>query len=308
MDVFLAAGESTSLDPHGDGVLDQTRQVRREFRPVLTPLVAAPADGSQSPCASVISTLEVFDGGGMLVASGIVSDLAPGTVFVLKSPLPEGACAICGRCGSMSPILFLFLFRGGRSGAGLSPEEMARSLQKSGANAWGVSRRVVRSCDLGSKRRCRMKRALTTCSLALLATALGIGLLAEYGWSADPAHGERSKIATEIRADVLKQKLDSGAKVLIIDVRGPDEVKAGSIPGAINIPFDTLPGRIKDIPKNVQVVFTCNSGARSSRAAELLQKNGYQASSYCPLSNWKEHRYNLQVPKQPAPGSLKPGS
>ncbi len=93
MDVFLGAGESTSLDLHGDEVLDQTRQVRREFRPVLTPLVAVPADGSQSPCASVISTLEVFDGGGMLVASGIVSDLAPGTVFVLKSPLPEGACA-----------------------------------------------------------------------------------------------------------------------------------------------------------------------------------------------------------------------
>ena len=57
-------------------------------------------------------------------------------------------------------------------------------------------------------------------------------------------------------ADALKAKLDQGAKILIIDVRDEDEAQAGSIPGAINIPFDRLQQRMRDIPKDVTLVFT----------------------------------------------------
>ncbi|HEY7680966.1 MAG TPA: rhodanese-like domain-containing protein [Terriglobia bacterium] len=54
----------------------------------------------------------------------------------------------------------------------------------------------------------------------------------------------------------LKKKLDSGEKFLLIDVREDWELKQdGAIPGAIHIPVAELDARMKDIPKDVQIVF-----------------------------------------------------
>lgn len=70
------------------------------------------------------------------------------------------------------------------------------------------------------------------------------------------AQSARSTTAKETKADALKEKLDKGEKVLVIDVRTDEEVKSGSIPGAIHIPEDQLQARMRDIPKDVQLVFT----------------------------------------------------
>ena len=54
----------------------------------------------------------------------------------------------------------------------------------------------------------------------------------------------------------LKKKLDSGEKFLLIDVREDWELKQdGAIPGAVHIPVAELDARMKDIPKDVQLVF-----------------------------------------------------
>ncbi len=54
----------------------------------------------------------------------------------------------------------------------------------------------------------------------------------------------------------LKQKLDSGEKLLLIDVREDWELEEnGAIPGAIHIPMAELDLRMKDIPKDVELVF-----------------------------------------------------
>ena len=54
----------------------------------------------------------------------------------------------------------------------------------------------------------------------------------------------------------LKEKLDSGEKLLLIDVREDWELEEnGAIPGAIHIPMAELGMRMKDIPKDVQLVF-----------------------------------------------------
>lgn len=84
----------------------------------------------------------------------------------------------------------------------------------------------------------------------ILGAALGLALAALPAWS------QRSATAKETAANVLKQKLDKGEKVLVIDVRSDEEIKTGSIPGAIHIPMDELEARMKDVPKDVQLVFT----------------------------------------------------
>lgn len=66
------------------------------------------------------------------------------------------------------------------------------------------------------------------------------------------AEGQPARIAS---VD-LKKKLDSGEKFLLIDVREDWELKAdGAIAGAIHIPVAELDARMKDIPKDVQIVF-----------------------------------------------------
>ncbi|MCG6924893.1 MAG: rhodanese-like domain-containing protein [Acidobacteria bacterium] len=73
---------------------------------------------------------------------------------------------------------------------------------------------------------------------------------------ATAAWAQRSATARETAADELKAKLDRGEKVLVIDVRTDEEVKSGSIPGAIHIPTDQLEARMKDVPRDVALVFT----------------------------------------------------
>ncbi len=54
----------------------------------------------------------------------------------------------------------------------------------------------------------------------------------------------------------LKEKLDSGEKLLLIDVREDWELEEnGATPGAIHIPMAELDMRMKDIPKDIQLVF-----------------------------------------------------
>jgi rhodanese-related sulfurtransferase len=73
---------------------------------------------------------------------------------------------------------------------------------------------------------------------------------------AAPAAAQRSATAKETPADELQAKLAKGEKVLVIDVRTDEEVKAGSIPGAIHIPMEQLEARMKDVPRDVELVFT----------------------------------------------------
>ena len=67
--------------------------------------------------------------------------------------------------------------------------------------------------------------------------------------------------------------------VTVIDVRPPDEFIAGHIPGARSIPVRELRQRLKEIPKNREVVAYCRGRycVYSLEAVTLLRKQGYRA-------------------------------
>jgi rhodanese-related sulfurtransferase len=79
---------------------------------------------------------------------------------------------------------------------------------------------------------------------------IGLALASSLAWA------QRSATARETTPDALQQMLDRGEKVLVIDVRTDEEVLSGSIPGAIHIPMEQVEARMKDVPKDVQLVFT----------------------------------------------------
>lgn len=71
----------------------------------------------------------------------------------------------------------------------------------------------------------------------------------------------------------IKEALRKGA--VIIDVRTPHEFDNGKVPGSVNIPVDRISSsveRIRSMKKPVVIV--CGSGARSSKAKNILISAG----------------------------------
>ena len=73
------------------------------------------------------------------------------------------------------------------------------------------------------------------------------------------------------------QLLRSGA--VLLDVREPQEWRAGHAPAARHIPLGELGGRVGELPPGRPVVAVCRSGARSARAAAFLAGQGREASN-----------------------------
>lgn len=82
---------------------------------------------------------------------------------------------------------------------------------------------------------------------------------------------------TAISTAEARTRLDSGQPVFLLDVRQPQEFKAGYIPGAKLIPLHELPARMNELPKDREILCICRSGARSGAAARQLQNAGFNA-------------------------------
>ncbi|WP_422659560.1 rhodanese-like domain-containing protein [Paenibacillus sp. EC2-1] len=79
----------------------------------------------------------------------------------------------------------------------------------------------------------------------------------------------------EITPKEVEQRLNEGESLDIIDVRETEEVEAGKIPGAINIPLGLVEFRKQDLDKSKEYIMVCRSGGRSGRATEYLESQGY---------------------------------
>jgi rhodanese-related sulfurtransferase len=80
-----------------------------------------------------------------------------------------------------------------------------------------------------------------------------------------------------INATTLQKMIANGEDVVIIDVRTPEEVAEGKIPGATNINiFDpNFLDEINKLEKSKPHVMVCRSGARSGQACMHLLGNGF---------------------------------
>jgi sulfur-carrier protein adenylyltransferase/sulfurtransferase len=72
----------------------------------------------------------------------------------------------------------------------------------------------------------------------------------------------------------LKQRIDGGEDVFILDVREPYEYQIAQIGGKL-IPQNDVPQRLAEIPRDREIVVQCRSGARSQKIAEFLKQSGY---------------------------------
>ncbi|MDF2668767.1 MAG: sulfurtransferase [Paenibacillus sp.] len=74
-----------------------------------------------------------------------------------------------------------------------------------------------------------------------------------------------------ITPEEIKQRLASGERLNMIDVREDEEVAFGMIPGAKHIPLGELPDRLDEIERSDEIIMICRSGNRSGKACQYLQ-------------------------------------
>lgn len=79
----------------------------------------------------------------------------------------------------------------------------------------------------------------------------------------------------EITATALKQRLDNGADIQIVDVREDNEFAYARIPNSIHIPLGQVLSRMDEIDPNRETVVHCKMGGRSARAIDALQRSGF---------------------------------
>ena len=79
----------------------------------------------------------------------------------------------------------------------------------------------------------------------------------------------------EVAARDLKDRLDRGETVVLLDVRQPWEYAYGHVPGSRSIPLPDLPDRLDELDADAQIVTICKVGERSACAAEYLQAHGF---------------------------------
>ncbi len=106
----------------------------------------------------------------------------------------------------------------------------------------------------------------------------------------------RSRVK-ETTVDEVKNKLDSGEKVLLVDVREESEFAKDHLPGAIHLGKGVIERDIETrVPEvNTPIILYCGGGFRSAMAADNLQKIGYTnvISMDGGVREWREKRYPM---------------
>jgi rhodanese-related sulfurtransferase len=113
-------------------------------------------------------------------------------------------------------------------------------------------------------------------SVSFLSVALGQG--------AEPTRGQGATQAPAPKAHLLsKDELDKlfaePQKLLLIDVRRPDEVSSvGGFPVYLSIQISELEQDLKWIPKDRTIVTVSNHAGRAAKAADLLSAKGFKVA------------------------------
>jgi pyruvate/2-oxoglutarate dehydrogenase complex dihydrolipoamide dehydrogenase (E3) component/rhodanese-related sulfurtransferase len=104
----------------------------------------------------------------------------------------------------------------------------------------------------------------------------------QFGSAKDPVNMAGFVAAGLLRGDHPQADVElvtqaEGNGRLLLDVRTPEEYRAGHIPGAVNIPVDELRSRLNEAPADREIIAYCQVGQRGYLAMRLLRQAGRRA-------------------------------
>jgi len=140
----------------------------------------------------------------------------------------------------------------------------------------------------------RVKALCTFVGLALVCLGNPV-VWTESAFSAPQEMSVTETYPKEITAKQAASKKVAGAYIL--DVRELHEFMQGHIPGAVMIPLGQLKDRVDELPKDIEIVVVCLSGARSKVGLEILREEGYEKSSSLTggMKAWKTSGYPVKT-------------
>ena len=89
----------------------------------------------------------------------------------------------------------------------------------------------------------------------------------------------RADEVTNLTAEEVAEGLRAG-RMLLIDVREPNEVAVEAYPDALVLPLSAFDPSVIPDPEGKEVVFACRSGRRSVTASLAAQDQGYPYKSH----------------------------
>ncbi len=93
---------------------------------------------------------------------------------------------------------------------------------------------------------------------------------ASAGGPGQPATGKIGDMTPE----ELKQRLDAGDELFVLDVRDPHEYQICNLGGHL-IPLKDLPQRVGELDSSREIVVHCKMGGRSAKAVDFLKQAGF---------------------------------
>ncbi len=114
-------------------------------------------------------------------------------------------------------------------------------------------------------------------SLSALPRSRSLAVLALVATVAFLACASDEPSSSTISADELAERISDGQAPLILDVRSEEEFESGHIPGARNVPHNTLAEHLGDlgVGTDEEIVVHCQGGRRASLAEQVLRDAGY---------------------------------
>lgn len=91
-------------------------------------------------------------------------------------------------------------------------------------------------------------------------------------------NGATQQQIPQISATELKQRLDNGDDLQIIDVREAHEVAIAKLPKTIHIPLGQIVNRMSEINPDKETIVHCKMGGRSNMAIAGLKQAGFTGS------------------------------
>lgn len=89
------------------------------------------------------------------------------------------------------------------------------------------------------------------------------------------ANQTQTEIA-QVSVTEAKKALEENKSAQFIDVRTPAEYAGGHAVNAVNLPLDKLEAELASLDKDKPVYVICQTGRRSQKGSEILQKAGFE--------------------------------
>jgi adenylyltransferase/sulfurtransferase len=79
----------------------------------------------------------------------------------------------------------------------------------------------------------------------------------------------------EISCEELHARLESGEKIVVVDVRQPEEYAICKLAGSTLIPMNDVPARLGELDPEQEIVVHCKMGGRAGQVTGFLRQQGF---------------------------------